>query len=146
MALHILNLDSSWSNRIASHTRPFTASETAAHIHWIGGWVGPRALLDTMEMRKSDRNQTLITQAWSLLLCLHSIMPNCLIKHRNKCVFIIFYLWHICIYHVCCSGTVFVLQHRMVSIPISWSRLQVSSGQFFDDKFSGLGCGIEPIC
>jgi hypothetical protein len=44
------------------------------------------------------------------------------------------------------GSTISVLQHRMVSIPISWRRLRVSSGQFFDDKFSGLGCGIEPIC
>jgi hypothetical protein len=30
----------------------FTLGETAAGIHWIGGWVGPRIGLDYMAKRK----------------------------------------------------------------------------------------------
>jgi hypothetical protein len=32
-----------WS---ASHHSCFTPSERAPGTHWIGGWVGPRAVLD----------------------------------------------------------------------------------------------------
>jgi hypothetical protein len=39
---------SEWS---ASHPGCFTPSERAPGIHWIGGWVSPRAGLD-MVMRK----------------------------------------------------------------------------------------------
>jgi hypothetical protein len=31
----------------------FTPGERASGIHWIGGWVGPRAGLDDVEKRKS---------------------------------------------------------------------------------------------
>jgi hypothetical protein len=30
----------------------FTPRERAPGIHWIGGWVGPRAVLDAVVMRK----------------------------------------------------------------------------------------------
>jgi hypothetical protein len=43
------------------------------------------------------------------------------------------------IYHICCWDTECVLQPKMVNMPSSWSRLTVSSGQFFDEKFRGLG-------
>jgi hypothetical protein len=39
-----------WS---ASRIGHFTPSERAPGTHWIGGWVGPRAILDTVVKRKS---------------------------------------------------------------------------------------------
>lgn len=56
------------------------------------------------------------------------------------------YFYDVGVYHVCFIGTIFVLELNMVSMSNSWRRLIVSSGQFFDEKFRGLGCGIEPIC
>jgi hypothetical protein len=41
-----------WSEWSASHPRHFTPRETAPCTHWVGGWVGPRASLDTMEKRR----------------------------------------------------------------------------------------------
>jgi hypothetical protein len=38
-----------WS---ASHPGCFTPREIAPGTHWIGGWVGPRASLDTVVKRK----------------------------------------------------------------------------------------------
>jgi hypothetical protein len=38
--------------RPASRPCRFTLGETAASTHYKGGWVGPRARLDFMEMRK----------------------------------------------------------------------------------------------
>jgi hypothetical protein len=38
-----------WS---ASLTVRFTPRERAPGIHWIGGWVGPRAVLDAVMKRK----------------------------------------------------------------------------------------------
>jgi hypothetical protein len=38
-----------WS---ASHPSHFTPRERAPGIHWIGGWVGPRAVLDMVVKRK----------------------------------------------------------------------------------------------
>jgi hypothetical protein len=38
-----------WS---ASRPGRFTSSERAPGTHWIGGWVGPRAVLDAMVKRK----------------------------------------------------------------------------------------------
>jgi hypothetical protein len=40
---------SEWS---ASRTGRFTAKERAPGTHWIGGWVGPRAVLDAIVKRK----------------------------------------------------------------------------------------------
>jgi hypothetical protein len=38
-----------WS---ASRPGRFTPRERAPSIHWIGGWVGPRAVLDTVVKKK----------------------------------------------------------------------------------------------
>jgi hypothetical protein len=38
-----------WS---ASHPSRFTPRESAPGTHWIGGWVGPRAILDAVVKRK----------------------------------------------------------------------------------------------
>jgi hypothetical protein len=38
-----------WS---ASRTGRFTPGERAPGTHWIGGWVGPRAILDAVVKRK----------------------------------------------------------------------------------------------
>jgi hypothetical protein len=38
-----------WS---ASHPGRFTPKETAPDTHWIGGWVGPRTVLDAVVKRK----------------------------------------------------------------------------------------------
>jgi hypothetical protein len=38
-----------WS---ASRPGRFTPKERAPGIHWIGGWVGPRAVLDTVVKRE----------------------------------------------------------------------------------------------
>jgi hypothetical protein len=38
-----------WS---ASRSDRFTPRERAPGTHWIGGWVGPRAVLDTVVKRK----------------------------------------------------------------------------------------------
>jgi hypothetical protein len=38
-----------WS---ASRSGRFTPRETASGTHWIGGWVGPRAVLDAVVKRK----------------------------------------------------------------------------------------------
>jgi len=37
-----------WS---ASHRSHFTPRERAPGTHWIGGWVGPRGILDAMVKR-----------------------------------------------------------------------------------------------
>jgi hypothetical protein len=36
----------------ASHAGCFTPRERAPDTHWIGGWVGPRAVLDAVVRRK----------------------------------------------------------------------------------------------
>jgi hypothetical protein len=48
-----------WS---ASHPGHFTPKERPPGIHWIGGWVGPRAVLDAVVKKKfpaPTRNRTL---------------------------------------------------------------------------------------
>jgi hypothetical protein len=37
---------------LAPRSGRFTREETAPATHWIGGWVGPRAGLDTVSKRK----------------------------------------------------------------------------------------------
>jgi hypothetical protein len=50
MPLLTLALDGGeWS---ASHSSHFTPRERVPGIHWIGGWVDPRADLDTVVKRK----------------------------------------------------------------------------------------------
>jgi hypothetical protein len=49
---HILTsalVEGEWS---ASGPGRLTLGERAPHIHWIGGWVDPRASLDDVDMRK----------------------------------------------------------------------------------------------
>jgi hypothetical protein len=43
-----------------SASRPGRPREKAAGIHWIGGWVGPRAVLETVVKKKisSPRRET----------------------------------------------------------------------------------------
>jgi hypothetical protein len=40
------------SERSASRPGRFTSRERAPVTHWVGGWVGPRAILDAMVKRK----------------------------------------------------------------------------------------------
>jgi hypothetical protein len=42
-----------WS---ASRPGSFNHRETALGTHWIGGWVGPRAVLDVVVKRKIPRD------------------------------------------------------------------------------------------
>jgi hypothetical protein len=42
-----------WS---ALHPGHFTPRERAPGTHWIGGWVGPRAVLDMAMKRKMNQN------------------------------------------------------------------------------------------
>jgi hypothetical protein len=49
IAPHILRPGGEWS---ASRLGRFTPGERAPSTHWIGGWVGPRAVLDMVVKRK----------------------------------------------------------------------------------------------
>jgi hypothetical protein len=51
--LLILNLGTRWGWVVSVTPRPrFTPGERTPEIHWIGGWVGPRAGLDIEARRK----------------------------------------------------------------------------------------------
>jgi hypothetical protein len=59
--MHSLTLALDGGEWSASRSGRFTPREGASGTHWIGGWVGPRAILDVV-MRKfpsPTRNQTL---------------------------------------------------------------------------------------
>jgi hypothetical protein len=82
---------SEWS---ASRPCRFTPSERTPSIHWIGGWVGPRASLDGMEKLKF---LTLLVLELRLLSCpVHSQslyrLRYCS-SHCTQCAFILFYFF-----------------------------------------------------
>jgi hypothetical protein len=52
IAPRILDLGTRWSEWSASRPRRFIPRERAPGTHWIGGWVGPRAVLDTVVKRE----------------------------------------------------------------------------------------------
>jgi hypothetical protein len=52
IAPHILDLRTRWRWVVSFTTRPIYLREKAPGTHWIGGWVGPRAVLDTVVKRK----------------------------------------------------------------------------------------------
>jgi hypothetical protein len=52
IAPHIINLTSRWNEKSASCPGCFNHCERASDTDWIGGWVGPRTLLDLMEKIK----------------------------------------------------------------------------------------------
>jgi hypothetical protein len=54
IAPRILDLGTKWEYS-ASRPRCFTPKERALGTYWIGGWVGPRAVLDTVVKRKIPR-------------------------------------------------------------------------------------------
>jgi hypothetical protein len=74
-----------WS---ASRPGRFTPTERATGTHWMGGWVGPRALLNAVVKRKvpsphgESNPRTPIVQpiAYSLYRCKHSVTR---IKFKN---------------------------------------------------------------
>jgi hypothetical protein len=48
----ILHLDTRWRWMVSFTGRPLYPRVRASGTHWIGGWVGPRADLDTVMKRK----------------------------------------------------------------------------------------------
>jgi hypothetical protein len=50
--MHSLTLVLEGGEWSASHLGHFTPGERALGTHWIGGWVGPRAILDVVVKRK----------------------------------------------------------------------------------------------
>jgi hypothetical protein len=60
--MHSLTLALDRGEWSASHPGSFTPRERAPGTHWIGDWIGPRAVLDMVAKRKipsPTRNQTL---------------------------------------------------------------------------------------
>jgi hypothetical protein len=51
IALRILDIGTRWKY-LASRPGRFTPREKVPSAHWIGGWVGPRAILDAAVKRK----------------------------------------------------------------------------------------------
>jgi hypothetical protein len=51
--MHSLTLTLEGVEWSASQPGHFTPRERAPGIHWIGGWVGPRAILDVVVKRKT---------------------------------------------------------------------------------------------
>jgi len=51
---HILNLSTRWGDEWSTLCLGcFTIMERAPGTHWTGGWVGPRAGLDVVVMRRN---------------------------------------------------------------------------------------------
>jgi hypothetical protein len=48
---HFLDLGTSWRSVVSFTPLPLYPEKRAHRIHWIGGWVGPRAGLHTVEKR-----------------------------------------------------------------------------------------------
>jgi len=51
IAPRILDLGSRWRRVVSFTSGRLTPSERTPGTHWIGGWVGPRAGLDTVSKR-----------------------------------------------------------------------------------------------
>jgi hypothetical protein len=52
IAPRILELGTTWRWVVSFTPRPSHPRERAPGTHWIGGWVGPRAVLDRVVKRK----------------------------------------------------------------------------------------------
>jgi hypothetical protein len=52
IAPRILDLGTIWRWVVSFTPRPLYPKERAPGTHWIGGWVGPRAVLDAVVKRK----------------------------------------------------------------------------------------------
>jgi hypothetical protein len=61
-------------NSVSRHGR-FTPKERAPGTHWIGGWVGPRAGLDKVEISKKKKFMGIIQYRF-----LHKQSPRKMVK------------------------------------------------------------------
>jgi hypothetical protein len=52
IAPRILDIGTRWRWVVSFRPRPLYPRERAPGTHWIGGWVGPKAVLDTVMKRK----------------------------------------------------------------------------------------------
>jgi hypothetical protein len=78
------------SGGIASHPGHFTPREKALGTHWIGGWVGPRAVLDAVVRRKipsPHQESNPRTPQPSTILTELSWLLNFNITHYKLCIF-----------------------------------------------------------
>jgi hypothetical protein len=55
IAPRILDVGTRWRCVVSFTPRPLYPMERALGAHWIGGWVDPRAVLDTVVKRKIPR-------------------------------------------------------------------------------------------
>jgi hypothetical protein len=57
IASHILELGTRWRWVVSFIPRPLYPRERAPGNHWIGGWVGPRAVLNTAMVKRTIPSQ-----------------------------------------------------------------------------------------
>jgi hypothetical protein len=60
IVLRILDLGTRWRSVVSFTPRPLYPREGAHGTHWIGGWVGPTAILNAVVKRKIPKTQSTI--------------------------------------------------------------------------------------
>jgi hypothetical protein len=99
------------SGQLHAQARRFTPRERAPGTHWIGGWVGPRAVLDAVVKRKiliphrESNPRTLIVQPVAYRLSCNSSSDLC-------CALYEYHHHHHHVIHVLYSSFEMVSVHR----------------------------------
>jgi hypothetical protein len=98
----LLDLGTGWKWVVSFTPRPLYPQGKSPGTHWIGGWVGPRAILDTVVKRKILSPHRKSNSRTSIIQPVANCYTDWVITAvlRNKCLYIYddngernFYIW-----------------------------------------------------